>query len=324
MHKGKNVPLYLISVDMDGTVAAPNMKLTGIYEKFLRELQEVPEIEIVLNSGKSISYLETEAARIGAKYVIANNGAAMQILGGDQMIFGGNRKDIIKLRHLVALKADDEGVRPIPVGKDVFNVAVEEGKKDIVLTLFSEPEKVKHRYQFDQGINRMELYEHLKKLIKKNKLHLHVLHPHPDGAVDVVRLYNSKPIDKSTLPKMVRQVWSHDKVIQISMMGDGSNDVPAMVARGVIGVTFPEADSERVIKPVLEHGGIVTKRQAWGKDKAGEFIAEGGVVEGIQELARRGFFKHLSGKVEKICEKYLPEIDKVLKEKKQLKHTSLT
>ena len=48
------------------------------------------------------------------------------------------------------------------------------------------------------------------------------------------------------------------------------------------------------------------------------------MIEGMQELAKRGFFKNLDKKIEKICQKYLTEIDKVLKEKKQLKHTSLT
>lgn len=315
MHQGKKSPLFLISVDMDGTVAAPNMKLSGVYEKFLRSLQKIPKIEVVLNSGKSVSYLETEAARIGARYVIANNGATMQILGGDQMVFGGHRKDIIKLRHLLALKAEDEGVRPIPVEDEIYNVAVEGDKEDIVLTLFSEPEKVKHRYQFKDGIDRMELYEHLKNLIREHKLHLHVLHPHPDGAVDVVRLYNSKPIDKSTLPKMVREVWSHANVVHISMLGDGSNDVPAMIARGVIGITFPEAHPDRVIKPVREHGGIVTERHAWKKID-GTYVPGGGVIEGIYELTKRSFFGRLDKRISTICEKYLAQVDEYQKDRK--------
>ena len=308
MHTRKDTPLYLLSVDMDGTIAAPNQKLTGVYEKFLKELQQFPRIEIVLNSGKSISYLEREAARIGGRYVIAMNGAAMQVLGGERIIFGGNQKDIVKLRHLLALTKTDEGVRPIPVKKDVFDVAIEGDKADIVLTLFSEPEWVKHRWQFDQGINKEELYDHLRALIKKHKLHLHVLNPHSDGAVDVVRLHNEKPIDKSTLPKMVREVWSHTKMIQISMFGDGSNDVPAMLARGVVGVTFPEANADKVIKPVVESGGIITKRPAWIHKEGGDFVPGGGVIEGIQLLAERGFFEDESKKVIDLCEKYLKKI----------------
>ncbi|MGB4076648.1 MAG: HAD hydrolase family protein [Minisyncoccia bacterium] len=310
MHKGAN-PLFLVSVDMDGTVAAPNHKLTGIYEKFLKDLQKLPQIEIVLNSGKSVSYLETEAARIGSRYVIANNGAVMQILGGDQFIFGGHRKDILKLRHLLALTADDEGVRPVPVGKEIYNVAVEGGKQDIVLTLFTEPEFVKHRYEFSGGTDRELMYEYLNQLIKRHKLHLHVLHPHPDGAVDVVRLYQSKPIDKSTLPKMVRQVWSGAPIIRISMFGDGSNDVPAMTAKGVIGITFPEAHPERVIAPVLAHGVFVTSRKAWEKNENGTWQPRGGVLEGMHTLALRDFFgTRLSKKIERICERYLRTLDR--------------
>lgn len=308
MHTRKDMPLYLLSVDMDGTIAAPNQHLMGVYEKFLKELQRVPRIEIVLNSGKSIFYLEREAARIGGRYIIAMNGSAMQVLGGERIIFGGHRKDILKLRHLLALTPTDEGVRPIPVKKDIFNVAVEEDKADIVLTLFSEPEWVRHRWQFDQGINREELFTHLNELIKEHKLHLHVLNPHADGAVDVVRLHNERPIDKSTLPKMVREVWSHTKMIQISMFGDGSNDIPAMLARGVIGVTFPEANAEKVIKPVLAHGGIVTKRPAWIPKGKNDFVPGGGVIEGVQLLAERGFFEDEAQRVVRICAKYLKKI----------------
>jgi len=293
---------------MDGTVAAPNQKLSGVYEKFLRALQKLPRIEVVLNSGKSVKYLEREAARINARYVIALNGAAMQILGGDQVAFGGNHKDIIKLKHLLGLKAADEGVRPIHVKKDMFNVAVEEGKGDMVLTLFSEPEWVKHRWRFDQGLHREEMHTYLKKLVKKHGLHLHVLEPHPDGAVDVVRLYNEKPIDKSTLPKMVREVWSHVKVRQISMFGDGSNDVPALTAPDVVGFTFPEANVEKVIKPVLRSGGYVTAHPAWIKLETGTYVPGGGVIEGIQTLAYKGFFEDLETLVLKLCTKYLRQI----------------
>lgn len=315
MHIRKDSPLYLISIDMDGTVAAPNQKLGGVYEKFLRALQKLPRIEIVLNSGKSVKYLEREAARIGGRYVIANNGAAMQILGGDKMIFGGHRKDIIKLRHLLGLKAEDEGVKPIHVKKDTFEVAIEEDKADIVLTLFSEPEWVKHRWKFDQGLNKAELHEYLKKLIKKHQLHLHVLEPHPDGAVDVVRLYNKKPISKATLPRMVREVWSHVRVKRISMFGDGSNDVPAMVAHGVTGITFPEANQEKVQRPVLKHNGLVTSKEAWIRKGKHTYIPGGGVMEGIRALAYKGFFEDYEKEVVKICERYLRELEREHKKK---------
>ncbi len=308
MHTRKDSPLYLISVDMDGTVAAPNQKLSGVYEKFLRALQKLPRIEVVLNSGKSVKYLEREAARINGRYIIAMNGAAMQILGGDRMVFGGHRKDIVKLRHLLGLTAEDEGVKPIHVKKDTFNVAVEEEKGDMVLTLFTEPEWVKHRWQFDQGLHREEMHDYLKKLIKEHDLHLHVLEPHPDGAVDVVRLYHEKPIDKSSLPKMVREVWSHAKVKQISMFGDGSNDVPALTAPSVVGFTFPEASVEKVIKPVLKSGGYVTARPAWIKSETGTYTPGGGVIEGIRTLAYKGFFEDYENEVTKICDRYLKQI----------------
>lgn len=158
-HACTDSPLYLISVDMDGTVVAPNQKLSGIYERFLRALQKLPRIEIVLNSGKSVQYLEREAARINARYVIANNGAAMS-------------------------------------------------------------------------------------------------------------------------------------------------------ARGVIGVTFPEADLEKVIKPVLKHGGFVTSRPAWLHKGTKTFTAGGGVIERIQTLAYKGFFGDHEERVLTICARFLGEFEK--------------
>ncbi len=307
MHSSKGQTLYLLSFDVDGTLAGPNYAtfgIFGVYEMLLKELQQLPGVEVVLNSGKSIDYLEMNAVRFGGRYVIACNGAACQVLGGDRMIFGGNHEDLLALRSLLGLKPHDEGVRTIRVDGRSYEVAVEEEKHDVVLTVFTEPEWVKHRWQFKGGIDRHGLYEHLQKLIQDHNLHLHTLHPHGDGAIDIVRLHQDKPIDKSTLPDMVAQLWPGVKV-KMAMFGDGANDVPAMTAPGVIGITFPEASEEKVKAPVREHGGIITTQPAWIKKDQGGYISGGGVIEGVRLLAERGFFDDLTEQVFKICNNFL-------------------
>ncbi len=71
--------------------------IEGGYEQFLIELQQQPGIEVVLNSGKSVAYLETNAARINGRYVIACNGAACQLLGSDTIVFGGGGEDLLRM-----------------------------------------------------------------------------------------------------------------------------------------------------------------------------------------------------------------------------------
>ncbi len=301
MHSDKNQTLYLLSFDVDATVSAPNHKTEGVYKNLLTELQQVPGIEVVLNSGKSIPYLESHAAEIGGRYVIACNGAACQLLGGEQIVFGGGGEDLLKLRALLGLEPKDEGVKHIRVGDESYEVAIEEEKHEMVLTLFTEPEWVKHRWQFAGGIDRNGVYDHLQKLVQEHNLKLHILHPHGDGAIDVVRLHNDKPIDKSTLPAMIAQIWP-GVTTKIAMFGDGSNDVPAMTAPGVIGVTFAEVDEERVKQPVREHGGIITTKPAWIKHEGGTYAAGGGLTEGMRTLADQGFFDDLKDKVIQICD----------------------
>jgi hypothetical protein len=299
--------LYILSFDIDGTLTGPDYSIYGIfgiYETLLRELQQISGIEVILNSGKPFHVLSANAARFGGRYIIASNGAAYQALGSERVVFGGGSEDLVMLRALLGLSPHDEGVKEIQLDGASYEVVVEEDEyHDTVLCLFSEPEWVSHRWTFKGGIDRMTLYLHLRNLIADHHLKLHVLQPHGDGAVDVVRIHNEKPIDKSTLPDMVDTIWPDVPNIRIAMFGDGSNDVPAMTATGVLGVTFSESDEARVIAPVLRHRGIVTSLPAWVKHANGGYQTGGGVIEGVKILAERGFFDHKKQKVLKLCER---------------------
>jgi hydroxymethylpyrimidine pyrophosphatase-like HAD family hydrolase len=308
MHNQSDKTLYLLSFDVDGTLTGPNYSMYGIhgkYEMLLKELQQLSGVEAVLNSGKSFEVLETSAVRFGGRYIIACNGAACQMIGGERFIFGGGSEDLIKMRLLLGLGEKDEGVKHITVGSQTYEVVIEEEKHDMVLTIFSEPEWVAHRYTFKGGIDRNSIYEHISYLIKEHSLNLNVLHPHGDGAVDIVRLFDSKPIDKSTLPQMVKMIWPSVPNIKIAMFGDGANDVPAMTAEGVIGITFPEADEEKVKQPVREHNGIITTLPAWIKQPDGAYKTGGGVIEGVKLLAQKGFFDDLEKQIVAICNELL-------------------
>ncbi|MGH2568552.1 MAG: hypothetical protein ACRDGA_09450, partial [Bacteroidota bacterium] len=169
MYTKKDKTLHILSFDIDGTLTGPNYSIYGIfgkYEMLLRELQRLPGVEVVLNSGKPFHIVESNAARFGGRYIIACNGGAYKKVGGMHKIFGGGSRHLRKLRSLLGLSTKDEGVREISVGDQKYEIVIEEDKHhDVVLTLFCEPDLVSYRWKFKGGIGRMEVYDHLLSLI---------------------------------------------------------------------------------------------------------------------------------------------------------------
>jgi hypothetical protein len=78
-----------------------------------------------------------------------------------------------------------------------------------------------------------------------------------------------------------------------------------MTAPGVVGVTFPEANEEKVKQPVLASKGVVTSLPAWVKQSDGSYRCGLGVIEGIQKLADNKFFDSMSGHVRSVCQTFL-------------------
>jgi len=297
----KRQHVYLHSEDLDGWLSPPNEPLLSRYLAPFRRLQAIRletetglhRIEIVLNSGKSPAYLEAQARCFHGRYVIACNGGAWRACGGATKVFGPPTEDFARLRSLLDLAPGSTGVQPMRLDGRIVPVAIEEGKQadgaDITLTFFPEPEPVAHRWRFPPGVDRHTLRWHLSRLIARYGLALHVLEPHGDGAVDVVRIVEGVPVTKATLPRLAAEMFP-GAVLHLTHGGDGSNDLPAMGAGGVTPLTAINCSD--TLQVAARKGGVV----------AGSPAPEGGaVLECYQELARRGFYGPLSAQVLAAC-----------------------
>jgi hypothetical protein len=253
-------------------------------------------IEIILNSGKSTEYLEREAAGFNGRHVIGCSGASWRPCGGELLTFAPARDDFARLRSLLRIPELAVGATSLWLGSREVGAAIEEGKRtstgDIVLSLFVEPELVKHRWQFAGGTDRFELWEYLSGLIAEHGLALALLKPYPDGAVDVVPLVDGRALAKWTLPEIARRLFP-GATLKITHGGDGHGDVPAMEGPGVLPLSA--SCCEATAGCSARCGGIVAQRAP----------EEGAVLECYAELARRGFYGPLSETVLAILERHL-------------------
>jgi hypothetical protein len=298
--------LYLHSEDLDGWLAHPNEPLLPIYRECFAELEDlqveaddgVHELRIVLNSGKAPGYLEAQARSFGGRFVIACNGAAWREVGGATRLFSPPTPDFATLRRLLGIGVGTVGVVELGLtGRP--EVVIEEGKRwegrDLVLTLFTEPEPVRHRWQFRGGTDRDALRGVLQALIREHGLALAVLEPHGDGALDVVPVAAGRAVGKWTLPVLARKMFP-DALLHLTHGGDGAGDLPAMEAEEV--TPLSAANCESTSPTASARGGVVASRRA----------PEGGaVLECYAALAKRGFYGPLSNKVAAIIERLWPE-----------------
>lgn len=295
----------LHSEDLDGWLAPPNEPLCPIYQDCFAELEGLQvetatglhELRIVLNSGKSADYLEGQARTFGGRSVIAGNGAVWREVGGATRLFAPPSPDFGRLRGLLGIDAESTGVVELRLPQLRAEVVVEEGKqwddRDLVLTLFPEPDPVRHRWRFRGGIDRLTLRCHLLELIREHRLALAVLEPHGDGALDVVPVVGGRAVAKWTLPELARAAFP-EAHLHLTHGGDGAGDLPAMEAEGV--TPLSTTNCEATCRVAASLGGVVARRTA----------PEGGaVLECYAELAKRGFYGPLSMRVTRIVERYL-------------------
>jgi hypothetical protein len=299
--------LYLHSEDLDGWLAPPNEPLLPVYRECFRELEGLcateggvrHELRIVLNSGKSANYLEAQARGFGGRYVIGSNGAAWRVVGGETRWFVPPAEDFLTLRALLGIPPDAVGVvRPALPGQGV-EVVIEPGKRvgggDVILTLFTDPAAVRKRWTFRGGIDRNALYDLLWSLIEAHRLNLAVLEPHADGALDVVPRVEERALAKWTLPLLTGPAFP-GAVLHLTHGGDGSADLAAMQAPGVI--------------PLSAAGCVATAEEAARRG----VLSSRGPVEGLgpldcyAQLARRGFYGPLSTRVAEVVGRFLPEM----------------
>ena len=153
-----------------------------------------------------------------------------------------------------------------------------------IVTLFTDPKFISHRWIFAQTIATEKVYEYLKELVIKNNWShdLLVLPPFPDGGIQIIRKsITGKTIDKSLLPEVLRLMYDLTELPPIAMFGDGHNDIPAMTPKNIIPLTFING-YPTVKKFVEEKGGFISHSSA----------PEGlGIIEGLCWLATNNFFQ---------------------------------
>lgn len=299
--------VYLHSEDLDGWLAPPNEPICPLYQGCFAELEDlraetatgVHELRIVLNSGKSPAYLERQARCFGGRFVIACNGAAWKEVDGPTHLFTAPTPDFTRLRTLLGVSSGAVGVVEVRLPQNRAEVVIEEGKRweerDLVLTLFPEPEPVRHRWQFRGGVGRLALRSYLVELIHEHRLALVVLEPHGDGALDVVPVVGGRAVAKWTLPELARSMFPKAH-LHLAHGGDGAGDLPAMLAEGV---TPLSARNCAATHHTAASRGVVARREA---------PAGGAVLECYLTLAERGFYGPLCQPVARIVTRYLARI----------------
>jgi hypothetical protein len=296
--------VYLHSEDLDGWLAPPNEPILPLYRDCFAELEGLRvetaagrhELRIVLNSGKSPAYLEQQAHSFGGRFVIACSGAAWREVGGATRLFAPPGPDFGELRRRLGIDATSIGVVELQLPQGRVEVALEEGKqwegRDLVLTLFPEPEPVRQRWRFRGGVDRQGLRSYLVELIREHRLALAVLEPHGDGALDVVPVVAGRAVAKWTLPELARSMFPEAR-LHLTHGGDGGGDLPAMLAEGVMPLSA--CNCEATFRTAAGRG-VVARRDA---------PAGGAALECYLTLAERGFYGPLSKDVLAIVNRYV-------------------
>ncbi len=277
----------LLTFDLDGTLVPRNR--LDIHPKGLTEL---------LNYLNSLGHVVIPVTGKPAAYVskifplnsLENNGVIAENAGVYQKsksnnieIYGPSINEVRKLRDLLGIGMDKVNVTKIKIFDKYYEVSIDPDDVSI-LTVFTDPAFVAHRWKFSHQIKADELVQKLKVIIHENNWinNLEVLSPFPDGGVQVIRKDPTTgiSIDKSSIIESLSSIFTDIKKIPIAMFGDGHNDIPAMRPSEITAITFSNAHDE-VIEFVKNKGGYVSKYDA----------PEGlGVVDGILWLNKNDFF----------------------------------
>ncbi len=284
----------VLAFDLDGTLTPRNK--FEIHPKGLSEvlnyLDKLSHLVIPV-TGKPASYAENifSTNNLEDRGIIAENAGVYRKPGNKKVeVFGPSLNEIKKLRDLIGIGMDKVNVTKIKLFDKEYEVSIDPGDVSI-LTIFTDPSYVKHRWNFKHELSANECVEKLSVIIDNNDLtnNLEVLSPFPDGGVQVIRKdqETGKPIDKSSIIRNLHTMYPHLGDVPIAMFGDGHNDIAAMKPKKVIPITFSNAHDE-VVAFVEHKGGYVSEFEA----------PEGiGIIDGIRWLADQNFFGEDKSKV---------------------------
>lgn len=272
----------ILAFDIDGTLTQRNQsKITP--ESLVGVLDHLDKMGYysVPVTGKPAEYAIRlfAANNLDDRGIIAENSGVYR-RPGDQTIevFGSSLEEMKSLRFLLGIKDGMGNVLQITLHDKQYDVAVD--PEDIsILTIFSDPEPVSHRWQFRKSIDALELHDQIQKIISEKDWvnYLEVLPPFPDGAIQVVRKnqITGETVNKSKILEVIGRMYEVSSPLPVAMFGDGHNDIPAMKPNGVIPITFANGDPD-VKDVVTNKNGFVAPHPA---------VEGPGVVEGIFWLA---------------------------------------
>lgn len=298
------IPKSILAFDLDGTLTPRNQFIIhpiGLSD-LLNQLTQLGHIVIPV-SGKPASYAEKlfpENALIDSG-VIAENAGVYRKPGQTKIeIYGASIKELRELRNYLKIGMDHVNVTKIFLEGREYEVVVDPGDISI-LTIFTDPSHVSHRWTFTQTISAEELVDKLRQVIIKNRwdMNLEVLPPFPDGGVQLIRKdpTTGKSINKSSLLFALHEIYPIMGNVPIAMFGDGHNDIPAMEPKDVVPITFKNAHPD-VLKFVSKTKGYISSFDA---------PEDYGIVDGIYWLADHQFFGNDDGKVQELIKDIFPD-----------------
>ncbi len=296
----------ILAFDLDGTLTKRNtyIILPAGLTAILNALNEKGHVSVLV-TGKPATYASRviETNNLIDRGVIAENAGVYRKPGSNTISIyeESTVSAILALRKFLGIGEPGGGVRTITLKGKQHQMPVD--PEDIsILTFFTDPAPISHRWKFNQSISTDQMYSELRQEIIKNNWSddLEILPPFPDGGIQIIRKSRTtgKIIDKSLLPEVAALLYDVQSLPPTAMFGDGHNDIPAMTPESITPLTFSNAHPE-VIKFVQHKGGFVSRFEA----------PEGlGVVEGLYWLANRNFFQSDAGFVKELLLKSFNDI----------------
>lgn len=277
----------ILAFDLDGTLVPRNrLEIHPIgLSTLLNYLNSLNHIVIPV-TGKPTTYAQNifPINSLTDNGVIAENAGVFRRPGSKKIeVYGPSLKQIQELRDLLGIGFEKVNATKINIFNKEYEVSIDPDDVSI-LTVFTDPTHVSHRWKFNFEIKADELVEKLKVLIDDNNWNhnLEVLAPFPDGGVQVIRKdpKTGISIDKSLIVQNLKEMFPNIGNVPIAMFGDGHNDIPAMKPSEVTPLTFSNAHDE-VIEYVKNKKGYVSPFSA---------PEDIGIIDGIQWLGKMNFF----------------------------------
>jgi len=291
-------PKSVLAFDIDGTLTKRNTYniLPQGLATVLNTLSKAGHFFLPV-TGKPIAYVSRliQTNHLTDRGIIAENAGVYRKPESETIeIFEKESvKAICELKEMLGLVPSAGNICDIFIEGRAHKMPVDPEDHSI-LTLFTDPKFISHRWQFEQTITTEEVFDFLQKIVQdKWDDQLKVIPPFPDGGIQVIRkTHTGRIIDKSLIVDVIKIMFEMTEMPPIAMFGDGHNDVPAMTPKEVTAITFSNAHP-LLIDFVKNKKGYIS--QSLAPDNYG-------TVEGLYWLVKTNFFKEDSNLVKRILD----------------------